>query len=383
MSQEEPLNPTLFHRLERYYGEGQVETISPGQAISWRTVREPVPGSSEYRITRRVVDPGEEYKVRCKICRDHRPRLHINHRWGVFDPITKSKNLWLANCFNEDCYDNYENQAQLYERIYAVHRKAKLQVDVLEGRESDPDEIREIRPPGPMWPLDELKAKRPNHPAIVYLEERGYDVDKLAKLWQVAYCPKSYYALAEKRIIFPIFFNGMLVGWQARYVGDNVDGVPFNEAGIAKYWTSPGFKRRLVAYNLERACKHQTVFVVEGPTDTINVGPMATGALGKTMSPYVRKLLVQMLQKNHPRDGVVVIALDPKQDTKSKAKGKPHHVDVLYNQLRAPMQGRVMKLMLPEEYDPGSMGRELFRTLAREEGKRWKLPISFGRPING
>jgi hypothetical protein len=377
----DPLNPTLYRRLEAYYGEGQVETISAGKAISWRLVREPIPGSKEYRMTRRVYDPGEEYKVRCKICRDHRHRLHINHRWGVYDPQTKSKNLWLANCFNEDCYDNYDAQGQLYERVYAVHRKARHRIDVLEGRQEDPDEIREVRPPGVLWKLDELKAKRPNHPAILYLEERGYDVDRLAKMWDVSYCPKSYYSLAEKRIIFPIYFNGMLVGWQARYVGDNVDGVSFNEAGVAKYWTSPGFKRRLVAYNLERACQHQTVIVVEGPTDTINVGPMACGALGKTLSPYVRKLLVQHLNKNHPRNGVVVIALDPKQDAKSKAKGKPHHLDVLYNQLRAPMQGRVMKLLLPEEYDPGSIDRDLFRQLCREEGQRWKLPVSFGKPI--
>jgi hypothetical protein len=378
---DEPLNPTLFRRLERYYGEGQVEIISAGQSISWRAVRERVPGTGgESRMTRRMMDPGEEYKVRCKICRDHRARLHINHRWGVYDPITKSKNLWLANCFNEDCYDNYEAQADLYERIYAVHRRAKLEIAVHEGREGDPNEICEVSPPGQMIRLDELKAKKPTHPAIVYLEGRGYDVDKISKLWQAAYCVKSRFDLAEKRIIIPIFFNGMMVGWQARYVGDDVDGQSFNEAGVPKYWTSPGFKRRLVAYNLERACTHQTVIVVEGPTDTWNVGPMGMGALGKTLSPFVRKSLVQNLHRHHPHDGVVVIALDPKQDAKSKAKGKPHHLDVLYNQLRAPLQGRVMKLWLPEEYDPGSMDRELFRNLCREEGRRWKLPIGFSKP---
>jgi hypothetical protein len=299
----------------------------------------------------------------------------------VYDQLTKSKNLWLANCFNEDCYDTYDAQAQLYERVYAIPRSAQQKVQVLEGVEADPDELKEVRPPGPMWRLDELKAKRPNHPAILYLEGRGYDVDKLARLWDIAYCPKSYYTLATQRIIIPIYMSGMMVGWQARYVGDDVDGVPFNKAGIAKYWTSPGFKRKLVAYNLERACQHQTVVVVEGPLDAVNVGPMAVAAVGKTLSPIVRKKLVQLLAKHHKQNGVVIVALDPKQDEKAKGKNKPHHIEVLYGQLRLPLQGRVLKLYLPEEYDPGSIDRGLFRQLCHGEGRRMKLPVSFSKPL--
>lgn len=376
---DQVLNPLLYSRLQRYYGE--VEVVSRGRAMSWHLASEPVIGGApgEIRQIRKVINPGEEYRVRCRLCHDYRPRLHINHRWGVWDEPSRSRNLWLANCFNENCYAEFAAQSQLFERVYAMPRGERKRIEIREGKEALPDELGEIAPPGMLIRLDRLAKKHPRHPALEYLNGRGFDAEKLGRLWHLAYCPHSRYSLANNRIIIPIVYQQQMVGWQARYIGDDVDGVPFNEAQVPKYWTSPGFRRRLISYNFEQACRHQTTVIVEGPADVWNVGPMATGLIGKTMSQEVRKKFIAARRRiSH---GIVVIALDPKPDPRDVARGKPHPIERLQAELFQGLQGRVVPLYLPEEYDPGSIDRTWFRTLCCEAAARVKLKASFGRPL--
>jgi hypothetical protein len=240
--------------------------------------------------------------------------------------------------------------------------------------------VREIRPPGPLWRIDQLAEDHPNHPAVTYLQEREYDLKKLGGLWQVAYCPQSIYRLASNRIIIPMYQDGMMVGWQARYIGDDVQGVPFNKAGVPKYWSSKGFKRRLVAYNFERAVQHETVVIVEGMTDTWQVGLMGMALLGKTMSPYLRKKLVREMTKRHGDRGVVVIMLDPELDDQDKKKKRAHPIVRLHQQLFPAMPGRVLRAKPPEGYDPGSMERRWIRRLIREKAEAKGIRVTFAKP---
>lgn len=371
------LNPSLYSQLERYYGE--VEIVAAGHPIAWRLVRER-DWQGNVRVSRKVYDSGEEYRVRCRICRDHRARLHINHRWGVYDEATKSDNLWLINCFNEDCYDNFEAQQTLYRLLFrgGARRRRVLQDPVIASGE--PEELKEVADPGPLLSLELLLRKAPNHQAIQYLLGRNLNPVTLSRLWRVGYCEYSRMPLASSRLIIPIYKNGIQVGWQARYPADDYGGVSFNEAGIPKYWTSPGYKRRLWAYNLERAVRHQTVVVVEGPVDVWNVGPMAVGLLGKRMNAAALSVFLQGIRANYGSEATVIVALDPKQDEKAKRKGKPHHIEMLYNQLFQPLQGRVLRLYLPEEFDPGSLDRRIFRDLCYDLGRQHGLPVSFGKP---
>jgi hypothetical protein len=374
------LNPYLYERLVEYYGD--VEIVCPGQAISWETVWTTVPGASAPVKQRRKLGSGEEYRVRCKLCRDWRPRLYINHRWGVWDPDTESQNLWLANCYNEACYSDALNQRRLYEILYEsnyLRRGPQPQVVVLPGRVGEPAVLRPAEPPGDTIRLDQLAGLVPNHPALVYLRSRGFDPVKLACLYDLRYCTNSYFRWATNRIIIPIHQAGMLVGWQARHLGDDVGGVPFNQAKVPKYWTSPGMPRRLVAYNLERALQHSTVIVVEGPSDTWNTGPMALGLLGKTASPEIRAEIVRGMRA-HP-DGVVVIALDPKPDARDAARNRPHHNRALYSQLREPLAGRVLLFQWPNlELDPGSIDRDFFRREIRRQAAAEGLSVTFAKP---
>jgi hypothetical protein len=372
----EALNPTLYDKLLRYY-DGDVDVVAAGEAISWELVWERT-ADGEKVASRRILSPGEEYRVRCKACKDHRARLQINHMWGVQDEATNSRNLWLAHCWNEECYSDYAAQKRLFDAVYALGNSRK-KITVRQGRRIQPGKLQYIPPPGIMYKLETLAERMPNHDAIKYLVERGFDPVKLGRLWGVQFCAFSQMPYASNRIIIPIHAGGIQVGWQARYVGDDVNGLPFNEAGVPKYYTSPKFPRRLMAYNLERALPHSTVVIVEGPTDVWNTGLMSIGLLGKSMSPQVAQLIINGMQR-HGADAVVVVMLDPKKDAMSSAKNKPHPIDKVCSQLWEPMRRQVLPVWLPIEHDPGSIDRQWARELIREEASKLKLKVSFSKP---
>jgi len=129
-------------------------------------------------------------------------------------------------------------------------------------------------------PLTDLPK---NHPAIMYLGERDFDPHELFDLWGVRYCvhcPESrfYHAhLVEDRIIVPIYWDGELVGWQTRAVGE--------DSGL-KYYTMPGLKKGRILYNGDRAKRHATGVLVEGVTDAWRVGTRCAGMLGKSISYF-------------------------------------------------------------------------------------------------
>lgn len=379
----EPLNPTLHSLLVRRYGEDGVEVIAPGEKIEWELKREFVdPGKT--RMSREVYYSGEEYRLRCPYCKDHRARMFISHRWGVWDRRTQSWNLWLVQCFNEQCFDDYQRQQEYFDLIFSISRSRRRPKNLLirEGVEPDKADGREMAPPGPLWRLDRLKAKYPRHDAIMYLEGRGYDTDRLAKLFDVSYCPMAHvYGIATNRIIIPIKKDGVMIGWQARYIGDDVHGQPFNVAGVAKYWTSPGFKRRFFAYNYDRAIRHSTVLIVEGPADVWSAGVMSMGLIGKTMAPVLRKKFVLDLEKRHGNAARVVVILDPKPDKQRAGRKKAHPIEALRSHLAKGLGPKcVVPVYLPKELDPGDCDRDWLWRFCREKARAKGVTLCFGRP---
>lgn len=113
------------------------------------------------------------------------------------------------------------------------------------------------------------------------------------------------YSSADKRIIFPIYFENKLVGWQGRDVT--------GQHNRPKAMTGPsskdgkGFKKSWVFYGWDRIKNERFVTVVEGPIDAIhgkNVNSIAI--LGKEMSNIQFKRLISLKNCN-----TVFIALDP------------------------------------------------------------------------
>lgn len=370
------LNPVLFDLLQARFGRGNVKIIAQGEAMSYHVEERP-PSMFGSRSTRMkqamVVDhQGEEYSVNCPFCRDTRQRLTINHRYATWNDQLQTRLTWLFRCYNEECQQNHQNRQALFEELFTYAGQAaadNMDQELLPGNCVDDTDPVEIDPPGEVIPLNQLPV---HHPAVQYMSERLFDVNMLATRYQVGYCPKSHYRLAENRIIIPLLNEGKWFGWQARFIGD----ADYKAIGEPKYWTAPGTKRGKIMYNFDVAIKHQTVVIVEGPADVWGFGPQATGCWGHSMSYYNRQKLVESLRE----DATVVVLLDPKPDAVAVARGKPHHIEKLYQQLLPSLQGRLIRVHLPDvNSDPGSLDRKFMRNVIRAEADRVGVPICFNR----
>lgn len=327
-----PLTPDLYDRLVAHFGavvianDGEAAVVHRGAStgaalVTPRTVTGEVPAGG--RVKAEIVHPGEYYRVNCPKCGDARKRLWVNHQAVEFP--------WLIRCYNEPCFDSAEARDQLIFMLYKTRRPRAPRVS--RGRRDDHAELRAVEPPGPIVTLDRLP---PDHPARLYLGGvRGYDTDYLGRAYGVAYCAHSpRYRQCSDRIVVPVLMQGVLVGWQARFIGD----LDWKAQQIPKYWDMPGMPKRLVFYNHDLAARCPWVVMVEGVTDVWSVGPMAFSLLGSSLSfgqrrllgfePFCRKPLVVMLdadardanqaitedlRRNHP-GGVVTVALPDRLD---------------------------------------------------------------------
>lgn len=378
-----PLNPRLYAALCRRYRD--VRVVYPGVAIQWKLAYDRDLTTGRVRVSRKLErgHGGEEYLVKCRACNngmgDHKPRLYFNHRWGVYDPETGSRNLWMAHCFNEECYVEFKAQVELYRWVFSDDRRG----DETIGAGTIDESLTRVtpkKPPGPTISLEDLANRYPSHPALTYLTGRGFDPVSLSRTWGVGYCADSRYAQAANRIYIPVFWEDFLAGWQTRFIGDFVDGRPLKELGIEKYWTCPGMRRKLTAYNFHRAVTHSTVVVVEGPMDAWRVGPMAVATLGSRMSPALQNSLVMELKRRHT-EPVVVVAFDPTDNAKRKDSDE-HPIDELVSRLQEPLGNRVVPCYLPGGKDPGSMDRVEMREIFKREGAKRGIEVTFRPPTN-
>jgi hypothetical protein len=348
----EPLNPTLYFALERRFG--RVRIANQGIGMSWSEPQLPTfdfSGKSP-RPRRTVYLRGETYYVNCCFCNDTRGRLSFNHRWGVYDPGTRSDNLWLCWCFNEECTRNFQVCLQLKDLLLDV---ARVTGEMLR-RPTRIARPGEVRSPGVMMPVDQLAKQLPHHPAAVYLFRRGFDLQELASRYLVCYSFTGEYEDVIGRIVFPIRENGKMVGWQARRVGD-VEEDRLDGTVAPKYFTCPGFQKSRYLYGAEHAVESPVIAVVEGATDCWAAGPGAIALLGKTVSADQASKLCQLLRQ-HSRP--VALALDPDQADSERRRRRPHHQLVALHQLYRLLGRCVFPVWLPPGSDPASLGRAAF-----------------------
>lgn len=269
------LNPLLFCRLEEEFGH--VTVTNEGLGMVTRYGQDVMTG----RTRLSVISSGEYYRVNCGFCNDTRGRLWINHRWGVEDVVTGSRNLWLAICYNEDCLGEWGRSQELYDRIYTKFKNANVRAApiILNAGAIETARLEQVDLPGQVVPLREL----PIHTRVAqYLLTRGYSLTELADKYQLGLCVDAdqKYGMANGRIVIPIIMEGMTVGWQCRYPGD----LDWKRAGFPKYYSRPSMPKRLMLYNYDNAVKSTYVVICEGPSDVWSVGDAGVAIMGKTIS---------------------------------------------------------------------------------------------------
>ena len=272
------LRPELYDRLVQRLGE--VRVANEGEAMNAWVTYDPVT-----RRPRLVENwPGEYYRVCCCFCKDTRFRLYINHRWGRYEPSVRSKNLWLAHCFNENCLARPGRARQLYDYVFDDFGDVQLGKDIILPGKRAPRAPAVVEPPGTMVPLSQLPAE---HPACRYVLERGYDPSDLSARYRVHYCTQATAQCPQVtgRLVIPIYMRGKLVGWQARYLGKP----PARH--IAKYHSMPHMNKGEILYNFDAARQCSYVVVVEGVFDVWRYGPEAVALLGNKPTHYQSHLL--------------------------------------------------------------------------------------------
>jgi hypothetical protein len=328
------LRPELYHRLcDRF---GRVLIANEGEAMRAEAVRDPVSN----RLQLNVIWPGEYYVLSCPFCNDTRCRLWINHRWALYVPELKSDNLWLAHCYNENCLAVPGRATLLRNQIFDNFVRGKRHDPVRPGRVQPAP--RAVKAPGPyIYPLHILEE---DHPAVAYLRERGYDTKQLGRELHVGWCLVAYpdFPLANDRIIVPVTFNGALVGWQARYIGQPPDD------RIPKFITMPGMPKSRYLYNFDGARNSPFVVLCEGVSDVWAFGPEAVALFGKSMSGEQLRLVTSTWGQ-----GAVVVLLDG--DAADEAMG-------VYDALGAGVRRRVL-VQLPPDKDPGDFPRDVLREM--------------------
>jgi hypothetical protein len=328
---------------------------------------------------------GEEYRVCCPFCADKKNRLYINCKWGIYDPVSGSKNAHLVHCYNEDCVQPDADDAATYNK--RCENRNELMETVYHGLNA----VAELSPPSAApavtgaleWPgkvirFDRLAAKKPDHYAVQYMKKRGFDPVQLGGEYGFVFCDKvtdNRYAMALGTILMPIYKDGELYSWISRFAGDEIDGVPLADTKIKKYYNCPGRPLSAVGYNLDRVMQYSTIVIAEGILDCIKTGPFATCLFTKSLPLSLKKMIVRGLMK-YGGDATAVIMLDPEQDAKEKARGVPHHIERAAAAFEEYIPN-VLRVYLPGGKDPGSMTHEAVMREIKKAAKEKGVKLNF------
>lgn len=351
------LNPWLHRRLSRLFGT--VIVAHEGEELIASSVQNILSGRSKLLFQQH----GESYRVSCPFCSDTRHRLYISYMYG--QRCADGRDLsFLVFCFNEDCLADPDNRWRLRDMLEdrdGALRMAKV----------SPGRVVETTPgvfemPGDCTLLSDLAV---GHAARVYVSNRQFDPDRLARVWGVSYCRHSHFYFVRDRLVVPIKFNGQLAGWQARHIGE----LDWKSKKIPKYFTCPGMRRDLVIGNWDMARRYRTLVIVEGWFDVFGFGPMAVNTLGVGMSEQQIRRIVRTYRES---GGSVVLLYDGDVYNKPKLSGR---VEQLSRRLRRSLPGQFVEVRLPEGCDPGSLNRDVSRAVIVEQAERDGVAVAWSK----
>ncbi len=286
------LNFLLYKKLVHHFG--QVDVKCEGEEAKGYITVDPFNG----RKSMNYISWGERYVMDCPFCGDTRGRMAVSHMYGTKEIDSNYNNYSLWKCLNEECQSvpSYRDRLQdiLSTNISTVGRKYNVgayspKVKIVRSIDLPTAEF-----PGVLKPLAELPS---DHRAIQYLESRSYDIKELNDIYKISYIDhiptRCREVMAKDRIFIPVYHREVMVGWQARFIGDNVN---FKKSGIQKYLTF--FPKSQILYNIDRVdTTDAPLVVVEGATDTWRYGDNAVAMFGKAASTRQIQLLIESSSK--------------------------------------------------------------------------------------
>lgn len=189
----------------------------------------------------------------------------------------------------------------LREKLYgfsSVELSPSLDLQLRDFMDSE-DEIEEPEPYTTMlsvtWPLtsfaidSEQAIKGAN-----YLQTRGIPTDVAAQYG-------IRYDIPSMRVLFPVEFQGALLGWQGRYIGNS------EEDNVPKALTSKGLSKNRIVMFADKLINSEHCILCEGPIDALKAN--LCGGNVATMGKAVSAVQLDFIRKRGVKK--VYLALDP------------------------------------------------------------------------
>ncbi len=354
------LNPVLYRRLKRAF-KHDPKLTSEGEAMVYEKRRDIYLPGEKFHYD--FIQGGEYYRVCCPYCYDTRYRLYVSHMFGKKDrdgvPMT-----FLAVCYNENCLENWEHRRHFLDALR--HWDGLSDADIGRGITLT-DEQLVFDWPGPVTRIDQLPD---DHDAVAYVRGRGFSTEILGRYYGVAYCHHSVHFYAAKRLIVPVYADGEMKGWQARYVGelrwknkDKQDSLP------PKYYTCPRMKRSKLIGNFDNARKYKTMVLVEGWFDVFACGPWTGCIFGNFTSAYQRRMLIEEAKANGQS---VVFMLDPEEFESESSV-------LAMSELARELPAKFAAVKLPAGTDPGALGRPFLLDYITASAAEQGVEVAFAK----
>lgn len=274
----DPLNPTLYSLLKQKFGE--VKIANEGCPAYYQRMPDPL---NPRRTIMRASSWGEYYCVRCPFCRDHSPRLWVNHLYASEVNYGRRQFTHMAVCYNNQCLKEPGRTEQFEQMLFGVGAHLKPRALAVKPV-TTMFEPKPVSPPGEIVPLSDLPS---NHAARQYIESRGFDPDWLAMKFQigvVASASEPKFDVMRGRLYIPVTYRNELVGWQCRAIA------PSN---APKYLNAPNMRKANLLYNYDSAESQPFVVVVEGVTSVWRIGQAAVCLFGKSMSMMQQNMIAK------------------------------------------------------------------------------------------
>lgn len=291
------LNKLLYDALECLFK--RVEIANEGVTAS---IRPDPAGTGAWQIEKGD-EHGEQYRVNCPFCKDHKKHLYISYL-SYAQPVMQGVPLRVghlrAQCFRKGCLNNKENRHYLEGQIgraMALVGDGMQNCYILNCDEQEDEEpklkvsheptIEGLR----TWVEDWQPISEQTDPVVLdYLASRRVtmeDVNWLGIGWGPIKSTRTgeYINGGKPWVIFPIVNNGKLLGVQAR-----CPSAYLKEGGI-KYWFHPGCRKRTVLLNLDIARKLGVGVICEGAFDVLSVGKPGICCFGHTPSVAQQRIL--------------------------------------------------------------------------------------------
>lgn len=192
-----------------------------------------------------------------------RKKLYVCHSYGGGDVF------WLIRTMEKK--ETFSEITPLLGKFLTGSTETKEDfMKELEGYFSSRQEIYEG--PVPTYSERVLKQWSVTHPYLI--KERGVSHEAATRL-QVGYDHD------DRRIVFPLFFKGRLVGWQKRAIPEGLGYPPTVSSGgyTPKYKNTPNFPKSRALYNYDMAVSRgrEEVLVVESPMSCLKAESLTDG----------------------------------------------------------------------------------------------------------